>query len=67
MRLNVLMHTRHAEQFNRILSRLNPHNNVRFIEVTDFGPGLAMRLADLVAAVNAWRWRRTACLCRAAP
>jgi predicted LPLAT superfamily acyltransferase len=50
MRLNVLMHTRHAEQFNRILTRLNPHGNVRFIEVTDFGPGLAMRLADLVAA-----------------
>jgi predicted LPLAT superfamily acyltransferase len=50
MRLNVLAHTRHAEQFNRILARLNPHNDVRFMEVTEFGPAVAMRLAERVAA-----------------
>jgi predicted LPLAT superfamily acyltransferase len=50
VRLNILMHTRHAEQFNRILARLNPNSNVRFIEVTDFGPAVAMRLAERVAA-----------------
>jgi predicted LPLAT superfamily acyltransferase len=50
MRLNVLAHTRHAERFNRILTRLNPHNNVRFMEVTEFGPAVAMRLAERVAA-----------------
>jgi predicted LPLAT superfamily acyltransferase/GT2 family glycosyltransferase len=50
MRLNILMHTRHAEQFNRILKRLNPWNNVHFTEVTEFGPAVAMRLAERVAA-----------------
>jgi predicted LPLAT superfamily acyltransferase len=48
--LNILVHTRHAEKFNRILRRLNPDSQVRFIEVTEFGPGLAMRLAERVAA-----------------
>ncbi|MDR2215705.1 MAG: glycosyltransferase family 2 protein [Nevskiaceae bacterium] len=48
--LNILVHTRHAEKFNRILRRLNPGSSARFMEVTDFGPGLAMRLADRVAA-----------------
>jgi predicted LPLAT superfamily acyltransferase len=50
MKLNVLMHSRHAEQFNRILDRLNPYSNVHFMEVTDFGPATAMRLAERVAA-----------------
>jgi predicted LPLAT superfamily acyltransferase len=49
-RLNVLMHTRHAEEFNRVLTRLNPRSNVRIMEVTEFGPGAAMLLADSVAA-----------------
>ncbi|MGC4027639.1 MAG: glycosyltransferase [Steroidobacteraceae bacterium] len=48
--LNILVHTRHAEKFNRILRRLNPHTQARFVEVTDFGPDLAMRLADRIAA-----------------
>jgi predicted LPLAT superfamily acyltransferase len=50
VRLNILTHTRHAEQFNRIVERLNPGSNVRFMEVTDFGPAVAMRLAERVAA-----------------
>jgi predicted LPLAT superfamily acyltransferase len=50
VRLTVLMHSRHAEKFNRILERLNPRNHVRFMEVTEFGPGVAMLLADRVAA-----------------
>jgi len=49
VRLNILMHTHHAEKFNRILSRLNPSTTVRFIEVADFGPGVAMRLAERIA------------------
>jgi predicted LPLAT superfamily acyltransferase len=48
--LNILVHTRHAEKFNRILRRLNPDTQARFIEVTQMGPELAMRLADRVAA-----------------
>lgn len=50
MRLNVLVHTRHAEQFNRILKRLNPHHDVKLIEVTEVGPATAVMLAEKVAA-----------------
>jgi predicted LPLAT superfamily acyltransferase len=49
LRLNILVHTRHAAQFNRILNRLNPDNPVRLIEVTDFDAATAMLLADKVA------------------
>lgn len=48
--LNILVHTRHAEKFNALLRRLNPGATARFMEVTDFGPALAMRLAACVAA-----------------
>jgi len=50
LQLNILMHTRHAEKFNRILRRLNPHTTVRFLEVTDAGPAMAMQLSERVAA-----------------
>jgi predicted LPLAT superfamily acyltransferase len=50
LKLNILVHTRHAARFNRILTRLNPNNPLRLIEVTDFGPSTAMFLADKVAA-----------------
>lgn len=49
VRLNVLVHTRHAERFNRLLQRLHPDTEVRLIQVTDVGPATAMLLADLVA------------------
>ncbi len=50
MRLNILVHTVHAEKFNRLLRRLNPHSAVRLIEVSSFGPDTAVRLAERVAA-----------------
>jgi len=49
VRLNVLVHTRHAERFNRILRQLHPGSEVRFIQVTDVNPATAMLLADKVA------------------
>ncbi|HEY4081786.1 MAG TPA: acyltransferase [Burkholderiaceae bacterium] len=49
-RLNVLVHTQHAQAFNRILQRLNPQAHVNLIEVTDMGVPLAMMLAEKVAA-----------------
>jgi predicted LPLAT superfamily acyltransferase len=48
--LNILVHTRHASKFNNILRMLNPGTKTKFTEVTDLGPGLAMRLASRVAA-----------------
>lgn len=50
LRLNVLVHTRHAEKFNRILKRLNPHHDVKLIEVTEVSPATAVFLAEKVAA-----------------
>ncbi|MCW5262269.1 acyltransferase [Verminephrobacter eiseniae] len=49
VRLNVLVHTRHAERFNRMLRQLQPDGEVRFIQVTEVNPATAMLLADKVA------------------
>jgi predicted LPLAT superfamily acyltransferase len=49
VRLNVLVHTQHAERFNRMLQRLHPDSEVRLIQVTDVNPATAMLLADKVA------------------
>jgi predicted LPLAT superfamily acyltransferase len=49
VRLNVLVHTMHAERFNRMLQRLHPDSDVRLIQVTDVNPATAMLLADKVA------------------
>lgn len=48
MRLNVLVHTAHAEQFNRVLGRLDPDSNVRLIQVTEITPATAVMLAERV-------------------
>ncbi len=50
LRLNVLVHTQHAEKFNRVLKRLNPSNDLKLIEVTEVGPATAVMLAEKVAA-----------------
>ncbi|NOJ97154.1 acyltransferase [Corallococcus coralloides] len=50
VKLNILVHTRHAEQFNRLLKRLNPENGFRLMEVTDMGPATAVALNERVEA-----------------
>lgn len=50
LKVNVLVHTKHAEAFNRILRRLHPHAGVELIEVSDLDMGLTLKLADKVAA-----------------
>ena len=49
VRLNILVHTRHAVRFNRLLRRLDPASDVCLIEVTEIGPQTAALLADKVA------------------
>lgn len=49
IRLTVLVHTAHAERFNRMLGRLDPHSPVTLLQVTDVGPGTAVMLAERVA------------------
>jgi predicted LPLAT superfamily acyltransferase len=51
-RLTVLVHTRHAEGFNRMLQRLDPTQDVELLQVTSLTPATAMRLAERVAAGN---------------
>ena len=46
LRVTILVHTAHAQQFNRILARLNPQATVRLLQVTDHGSGIP------AAAVN---------------
>ena len=50
LRLNVLVHTAHAEQFNRVLGRLDPDGSVRLIQVTEITPATAVMLSERVAA-----------------
>lgn len=49
-KLNVLVHTRHAERFNSVLQRLDPHSQVKLIQVTDVSPATAALLAEKVDA-----------------
>ena len=50
LRVTILVHTKHAQQFNRVLSRLNPQATVRLMQVADFNSATAMLLAERVAA-----------------
>ncbi|MBV8657177.1 MAG: acyltransferase [Burkholderiales bacterium] len=50
IRLNILVHTRHAERFNALLRRLNPDVAVNLIEVSEVGPATAVALAEKVEA-----------------
>jgi predicted LPLAT superfamily acyltransferase len=50
MKINILVHTAHAQRFNRILQRLNPDADVRLLQVTEFNAPTAMMLAERVAA-----------------
>lgn len=47
--LTILVHTRHAEQFNRLLRRLDPGSRVELIQVTEITPATAALLAERVA------------------
>ena len=50
LRLTILVHTGHAERFNRILQRINPEVQVRLLQVESFDAATAMLLANRVAA-----------------
>lgn len=48
MKLTVLVHTRHAQRFNRLLQRLNPGASVRLLQVTEVSAATAVDLAHRV-------------------
>lgn len=49
-RLTVLVHTRHAQRFNAVLRRLNPHQRVELMQVTDVDAATAMTLQARIAS-----------------
>lgn len=49
IKLNVLVHTKHADMFNKILRELNIHHEVELIEVSELSPATAIRLSECVA------------------
>lgn len=49
-KLNILVHTKHAENFNRLLSDVSTAQTVELIQVTDVGPSLAISLDEKIQA-----------------
>lgn len=48
MKLNILVHTKHADKFNTMLRELNAEDKVELIEVSDLSPATAIRLTECV-------------------
>ena len=48
LRINVLVHTRHALTFNRVMEKVNPDSNVRLIQVDSIGPDTSIMLSDMI-------------------
>ncbi|MET3132928.1 putative LPLAT superfamily acyltransferase [Oxalobacteraceae bacterium GrIS 1.11] len=49
LKLTVLVHTKHAQAFNRMLGRLNPDSQLNLLQVTEISPATAIMLAEKVA------------------
>jgi predicted LPLAT superfamily acyltransferase len=47
-RVVVLMHTRHAESYNRVLREFNPEAALNIFQVTDMGPDVAIHLQQRI-------------------
>lgn len=48
LRLHILVHTKHAERFNRMLTRMNPQSAERLLQVTDVDTATIAHLAARV-------------------
>lgn len=48
-RMTALVHTRHAERFNRLLQRFDREGRVRLLQVDAIDPGVAAQLGERVA------------------
>lgn len=49
LKLTVLVHTVHAERFNRMLDRLSPGRGISLMQVTEISPATAVLLSERVA------------------
>ncbi|HHJ40464.1 MAG: lipid A biosynthesis acyltransferase [Methylothermaceae bacteria B42] len=48
VRLNILVHTKHTEKFNRLLSSVDKASHVTLIQVTEINPAIAIQLFEKV-------------------
>jgi predicted LPLAT superfamily acyltransferase len=48
-KLTALIHTKHAERFNRLLARLDPASQLNLMQVTEISPATAMLLSEKIA------------------
>jgi predicted LPLAT superfamily acyltransferase len=49
LKMTVLIHTKHAKKFNRLLAQLNPDSQLNLMQVTELSPATAVLLAEKVA------------------
>ena len=49
VKLTLLVHTRHAQAFNRLLARQNPDSQLNLMQVSEMSPATAMLLAEKIA------------------
>ncbi len=49
MKLTVLVHTKHAQKFNRMLAQLDPESQLNLFQVTEMTPATAMMLNERVS------------------
>lgn len=47
-RINVFVHTIHAERFNRLIEEFSPESATRMMQVTNLGPETAVTMSDAV-------------------
>lgn len=48
LKITVLVHTRHAQAFNRMLAKLDPRSQLNLMQVTEMTPAMAMQLSERV-------------------
>ena len=48
LKVTVLVHTRHAQAFNKMLASLDPRSQLNLMQVTDMTPAMAMQLSERV-------------------
>jgi predicted LPLAT superfamily acyltransferase len=48
IRCTVLVHTKHAQAFNRLMGKLNPASQTNLLQVTDMTPATAMMLSERI-------------------
>ena len=49
LKMTVLLHTKHAQRFNRLLAQLNPESQLNLMQVTEISAATAVMLAEKIA------------------